>query len=221
MPFEYKGVALSWLGHDTFRISYQNKVIYIDPYNLRRSYEPADIICVSHNHFDHLSYNDLKKLVVDKTILVGAHECKNEFDRFKANKKFYLLPGEEIEIEGIKIKALPAYNLNKFRSPGVVFHPKEDKKIGFLLKLGDVTVYHAGDSDNIPEIKDLKPDIALIPVSGTYVMTKEEAVQALKDIKPKIAIPMHYGAIVGSRSDAVYLKENAPKEVEVHILEPE
>ena len=221
MPLEYKGITISWLGHDSFRIKFQGKIIYIDPYNLKKSYEPADVICVSHNHFDHLSYDDLKKLVVDKTVLVGAQECKDGFDRFKKNKKIYLLPGQEIEVEGIKIKAVPAYNINKFRSPGVVFHPKSDNKIGFVLNIGGVTIYHAGDTDNIPEVKGLKPDIALLPVSGTYVMTKEEAVQAVKDIMPRIAIPMHYGTIVGTEQDAIYFKNNAPKEIEVHILQPE
>lgn len=221
MPYEYKGIIISWLGHDSFRIKYQNKVIYIDPYNLKKSYEAADIVCVSHNHFDHLSIDDLKKIVVDKTILVGAQECRNEFEKFKKNKKHYLMPGQEVEIEGIKIKAVPAYNINKFRSPGVPFHPKQDNKIGFVITLGGASIYHAGDTDNVPELKGLKPDIALLPVSGTYVMTKEEAVQAAKDIMPKVAIPMHYGTIVGSEQDAIYFKNNAPKEVEVVILQPE
>jgi len=221
MPFEYKGISISWLGHDTFRIKYQNKIIYIDPYNLKKSYEAGDIICISHNHFDHLSPNDLKKLVKDNTVLVGPKECSGEFEKFKGNKKIYLEPGQEVEIEGVKIKAVPAYNINKFRSPGQVFHPKEDKKIGFVLNLGGVTIYHAGDTDNIPEVKGLRPDIALLPVSGTYVMTKEEAVQAAKDIMPKIAIPMHYGTIVGSEEDAIYFKNNVPKDIEVVVLQPE
>src|SRR5579875_1143717 len=210
MPLEYKGVSISWLGHDSFKIKYSGKTIYIDPYNLKKNYEPADIICVSHNHFDHLSPNDLKKLVSNKTVLIGPNECNNEFEKFKNNKKIYLTPGQEVDVEGIKIKAVPAYNTNKFRSPGVVFHPKEDNKIGFVLNLGGVTIYHAGDTDNIPEVKGLRPDIALLPVSGTYVMTKEEAVQAAKDIMPKIAIPMHYGAIVGSEQDALFFKNNVP-----------
>jgi L-ascorbate metabolism protein UlaG (beta-lactamase superfamily) len=220
MPFEYKGVSITWLGHDAFKIKYANKIIYIDPYNLKKSEKDADTVLITHNHFDHLSPDDIKKVATDKTVFVAPYECKNELDKFKPNKKYYVNPGDEVEINGIKVKAVRAYNINKFRSPGQVFHPKEDNKVGYVLYLGEVSIYHAGDSDNIPEVKDLKPTIALLPVSGTYVMTKEEAVQALKDIKPKIAIPMHYGTIVGSEADAIYFKNNAPSEVEVHVLKP-
>ena len=126
-----------------------------------------------------------------------------------------------LDFGDIKVRAVHAYNVNKFRSPGVVFHPKEDNKVGYVVKFGEVEIYHAGDTDHIPEMKDLKPTIALLPVSGTYVMTKEEAIEAAKDINPKVVIPMHYGTIVGSEADAVYLKGKLPKGIELVILKPE
>jgi len=220
MPFEYKDVKIFWLGHDSFKIKYKNKNYYIDPYKIKKD-EPADVIFITHNHFDHLSEDDIKKIIKDTTILVAAKECKETLEKFKKNKRIYLSPDEEMNIDEIKVKAVRAYNINKFRAPGQVFHPKNDDKLGYVIYFGEVSIYHAGDTDNIPEVKNLKPTIALLPVSGTYVMTKEEAVEAVKDIKPEIAIPMHYGTIVGSEEDAKYFEKEASKYCKVVVLTKE
>ena len=124
-------------------------------------------------------------------------------------------PGDKIEVGDISIELVPAYNLNKFREPGKVFHPKEDGKAGFVIGMKGLRVYHAGDTDAVPEMKGLKPDIALLPVSGTYVMTPEEAAQAARMVEPKLAIPMHYGAIVGSEQDAHKFKQLVTCEVQI------
>lgn len=221
MPYNYKDVKITWLGHDSFKVEYKGKFVYFDPYKIKQQKEKADYILISHNHFDHLSPEDIKKIIDKKTVLIAPHECKEELEKFKENKKNYVKPGDTLDFGDIKVKAVHAYNVNKFRSPGMVFHPKEDNKVGYVVKFGEVEVYHAGDTDHIPEMKDLKPTIALLPVSGTYVMTKEEAIEAAKDIKPKVVIPMHYGAIVGSEADAEYLKGKLPKEIELVILKPE
>jgi L-ascorbate metabolism protein UlaG (beta-lactamase superfamily) len=128
-------------------------------------------------------------------------------------------PGDKLKLGDVSIDVIPAYNLNKFREPGKVFHPKEDGKVGYIMGINGVRVYHAGDTDAIPEMKGLKPDVALLPVSGTYVMTADEAAQAVKMVEPKLAIPMHYGVIVGTEQDAQKFKQLST--VEVQILKPE
>jgi L-ascorbate metabolism protein UlaG (beta-lactamase superfamily) len=128
-------------------------------------------------------------------------------------------PGEELTEKGILIKTLPAYNLTKFRSPGVPFHPKDAGHVGYVITVKGVTIYHTGDSDFIPEMKGLKPDVALLPVSGTYVMTAEEAVEAAAAIQPKVAIPMHVGEGIGSLADAERFREKTAVPVVVKPIE--
>ena len=128
-------------------------------------------------------------------------------------------PGEEHTVKGIAIKTVPAYNLTKFRSPGVPFHPKDAGHVGYLITVKGLTIYHTGDSDFIPEMKGLKPDVALLPVSGTYVMTAEEAAEAAAAIQPKVAIPMHVGEGIGSLADAERFREKAAVPVVVKPIE--
>ena len=217
--FEYKGIKIKWLGHDSFSLAGNVKII-IDPYKITKQ-EKADLILISHNHFDHLSVDDLKNVSTEDTIIVTAKECIDMLKGFDFKEKIGLSPGEEKTVRGIKIKSVRAYNLNKINpDTKKPFHPKEDNKIGFLFELNGVTVYHTGDTDLIPEMSDLKPDIVLVPVSGTYVMTAQEAAKAIEKIKPKVAIPMHYGIIVGSEKDAHDFKQLV-KSCEVQILAKE
>lgn len=194
---DYRGIRLDWTGHDGFRITAGGKIIYIDPYQLQSAKNDADIALISHNHFDHLNLNDLKKVVSKKTIIVAAKECVEQLKPLGLEVK-PVLPGDRLEVQGIPVEAVRAYNTNK------TFHPKADNKVGFVLTLNGMRVYHTGDTDDIPEFSEVKPDIALVPVSGTYVMTADEAAKAVNErIKPKmLAIPMHYAAIVGSEKDA-------------------
>ena len=135
----------------------------------------------------------------------------------KVKETKFLAPGDKCSIEKVEVEAVPAYNLNKFREPGHVFHPKGDKKLGFIFQMDGTHVYLAGDTDFIPEMKSIRCDIALLPVSGTYVMTAKEAAEAAAAIKPKIALPMHYGAIVGTEGDAQEFK-SLVKNCQVEIL---
>jgi L-ascorbate metabolism protein UlaG (beta-lactamase superfamily) len=129
-------------------------------------------------------------------------------------------PGDRAEVQGVAIEAVSAYNTSKFRSPGKPFHPQGDGKVGFVIGLGGIRIYHAGDTDEIPEMSAVTGvDVALLPVSGTYVMTAAEAVKACNAIRPKLAIPMHYGSIVGAVADAEAFKESVTCHVE--ILKPE
>lgn len=203
--FEYEGIKIKWHGHDTFSIV-RGKTIVTDPYKLSKKID-ADLILVSHNHFDHLSNEDLKKIISQKTVIVTAKECIDMLQGISCKKIIGLEPGEEQTIDEIKIKAIPAYNITKINpDTKKPFHPKEDNKIGFFITFHGKTFYHTGDSDLIPEMSDLQPDVLFVPVSGTYVMTPTEASKAVEKIKPKVAIPMHYGTIVGSQSDATEFK---------------
>lgn len=216
--YEYRGVKLSWLGHDGFRIQ-NGKVIYIDPFKIGDRGPKADIVLVSHEHFDHLSIEDLKKIVTPNTIVIAHAQSAGELSKLKVKETKIVKPGDKVTLGEITIQAVPAYNLNKGPEPGKVFHPKEDGKLGFVVTVKGVRIYHAADSDHIPEMKGLNPDIALLPVSGTYVMTPQEAAEAAASVNPKVAIPMHYDAIVGTRNDAETFRKLV--KCEVKILEKE
>ena len=122
-------------------------------------------------------------------------------------------------MKGIPISAVPAYNINKFRSPGQPFHPQAAGHVGFVFTVGGRRIYFAGDTDHIPEMKDIKVDIALLPVSGTYVMTAVEAAEAAAIIQPQVAVPMHIGRSIGSMADAETFKQQAPVPVVVLAME--
>ncbi len=218
MGFKYNEIELTWLGHASFLISHRGRTYYIDPFKIKAG-EKADAVLVTHEHFDHLSLEDIRKIMKPDTYLVAPENCRDKLKLLRAGIMKIVRPGDSLEVKGARIEAVPAYNVNKFRAPGVVYHPKEESSVGYVIELDDVRIYHAGDTDFIPEMRDLKVDIALVPVSGTFVMTPEEAAEAVNTFKPKIAIPMHYGAIVGSRSDAEKFKELA--EIDVVILEKE
>ena len=202
---EYNGVQIKWYGHDTFTLHHNNLTVCIDPYQLDKKIN-ADIVLISHNHFDHLSNDDLQKASTEKTIIIAAKECLGQIET-KCSQIIGIEPGEEKAISDIKIKAIPAYNLDKINpQTNQPFHPKQDKKVGFVVTMNDSTFYHAGDTDFIPEMNGLSPDVFFVPVSGTYVMTAKEAARSIIGVKPKLAIPMHYGSIVGSVNDAESFK---------------
>ncbi|NWG38146.1 MBL fold metallo-hydrolase [Nitrososphaera sp.] len=197
---DYRGVKFSWLGHDGFRIVAGDKTIYIDPYKLSKNQynrNDADIVFISHNHFDHLSPDDLKHVVGQKTTIVAARECGAQLKQLGLDTKL-VSPGDRLTVKDVAVEVLAAYNTNKD------FHPKADGKVGYVMTLGGLRIYHTGDTDIIPEMEHARPDVALVPVSGTYVMTADEAAKATDErIKPKmLAIPMHYASIVGTEDDA-------------------
>jgi L-ascorbate metabolism protein UlaG (beta-lactamase superfamily) len=196
---DHNGVRFQWLGHDGFKITASGKTIYIDPYKLKSVHKnDADLVLVSHDHFDHLSLEDLSQVVGSNTEIIAAAECAGKLKDTRAAQVRSLAPGGKVTVLGLAIEAVAAYNTNKS------FHPKADGKVGFVLTMNNMRIYHAGDTDEILEMAKVNPDVALVPVSGTYVMSAEEAAHAVNEkIKPKqLAIPMHYGSIVGSEKDA-------------------
>ncbi|NTW35543.1 MAG: MBL fold metallo-hydrolase [Syntrophobacteraceae bacterium] len=200
---------IHWLGHDCIRLD-GSVVVCIDPYQLTASH-PADLILITHEHFDHCSPEDIAKVIKpDSVIITDAASAR----KLKGDVRV-VAPGDRLNVKGIDIEVHPAYNTNKD------FHPKKAGMLSFVVTLDGVRYYHCGDTDVIPEMKDLQVDVAFLAVSGTYVMTAEEAVEAARTIKPKVAIPMHYGAIVGSDDDAARFKKALEGEIDVVILKKE
>jgi len=201
---------VAWLGHDSFRIS-GSRTVYIDPWHIAEGAPPADLILVTHEHFDHFDVADIAKISQPSTVLIGPAEVTTKV----AGDTRTIAVGDELTVDGVTIRAVPAYNTDKFREPGVPFHPQKDGKVGYVFELDGVRYYHSGDTDVIDEMADVDVDVAMIPVSGTYVMTADEAARACERIKAKVVVPMHYDTIVGSIADAERLSELCPLPVEI------
>jgi L-ascorbate metabolism protein UlaG (beta-lactamase superfamily) len=202
---------IHWLGHDSFRIDGKT-TIYLDPWNLRAGAPKADLILITHDHHDHCSPDDVAKISREGTVVVtiaaATRQLKGEVRAVKA--------GDSLTVGDISIEVVPAYNVNK------PFHPQSAGHVGFILTVADKRIYHAGDTDVIPEMDSIQADIALLPVSGKYVMTADEAVQAAQKINPRVAIPMHYGAgVAGSIKDAKRFRDLLQGKVKVVILPQE
>lgn len=214
----YGNVKVHWLGHDSFVLQ-GSKILVFDPFQVSGNYK-ADILLISHEHSDHLSPDDVARFTKPDTMIVAAKQCEPGLSRFKQEKTF-MKPGTKVEHEGVTVEAVSAYNVNKFRSPGQPFHPPQDGKLGYVVTLDGARFYHAGDTDYVKEMKSLDVDVAFLPVSGTYVMTAEEAAEATRGMKVKVAVPMHFGKIVGDRADAERFKRLVGPACTVEILEKE
>jgi len=179
-------LKLKWLGHASWKIKAAGKTIYIDPYQGDYD-EKADIILVTHSHFDHCDVNKIKMIRRGDTIVIAPEDCVQKIGPPVETLK----PGEKKAVDDIVVEAVEAYNYKRFRSPGNPYHPK-GFGVGYLIHAEGKTIYHAGDTDFIPEMKQLKGiDVALLPSGGTYTMDNEEAAEAALAIEPRIAVPMH------------------------------
>jgi len=198
---------LTWYGHDCFKIVGGGKVVVIDPFQLAAPKEPADIILITHEHFDHCSPKDFNLLMKPETVVYAAAACGTDLE---VGKLVTVRPGERYEEGGVVIETVPAYNIDKS------FHPNDGTRVGFVVTIEGQRIYHAGDTDFIPEMKGLHGiSVALVPVSGTYVMTAEQAADAVDSFKPALAIPMHHGSIIGGSADGERFMELATVPVSI------
>lgn len=213
----FQEIDIEWLHHACFRIKGKNKTIYTDPYKVKNNYNDADLILVTHDHYDHLDTESIRKLINERTAIVAQKDCESQLKEFK-NEKVFVSPNEVKIVKEITIKTVPSYNTNKFNDKGVAFHPEEKGNVGYIFIIDNTRIYLAGDTDNIPEIENFRADIALLPVSGIYVMTPKEAAEAALRINPKIAIPMHYGSGIGTEKEAQEFKRLLSNKLDVEIL---
>ena len=201
-------VNIQWLGHASFKIWTEESVVYIDPWKLKDMEGKADVVLVSHGHFDHYSAEDVKKVCGEETKIISSTDVIEQEKRGQV-----LGPGETIEAGELKVTGVAAYNQKK------QFHPKEKRWLGFVVEVESVKIYYAGDTDLTEEMKELEGiDVALLPVGGTYTMDAKAAAEAVKAMKPKAAVPYHWGDIVGGESDAKEFSDSA--DCEVIVLKP-
>lgn len=185
------------LCHSSIRIN-KEKVIYIDPFKINKNYNDADIIFITHDHYDHYSEEDIDKVIKEDTTIVISKDLLKKLLKKGINKNAIIVaePNKEYETQGINFNTIPAYNINK------KFHPKENNWLGYIITINNVKYYVAGDTDITDENRKVKCDVAFVPVGGTYTMDFKEAARLINEIKPKIAVPIHYGSIVGTEQDA-------------------
>ncbi len=220
---QIKEIQLDFLGHSGFMItSSAGKKIAIDPYNVSSNVPKADLILITHSHYDHCSIKDIEKLSEEGTTIIIPPDAQSKITKIKGIEMQIIESGDEFQFQKIKIEAIPAYNINK------EFHPKGEGWLGYVIKLKDVIIYHAGDTDKIPEMPRLTGHgkhgnefVALLPVSGKYVMDAEEAAEVASFLSPDLAIPMHYGAgVAGTIDDAKRFVELCEKNnINAKILE--
>lgn len=200
--------TIHWLGHDAFRLQAE-RTVYIDPWKLPPGAPLADLILVTHDHYDHCSPEDVARIRGPHTVVAAPEAAAAKL----APPVTIVKAGDQLTLNGVAVEVTPAYNLNK------KFHPRQAGHVGYIVTLGGERIYHTGDSDAIPEMDHLRVDIALLPVSGVYVMTAEEAAELAGRLRPKLAIPMHYGVVAGSEADARRFVELCP--VPARILQVE
>jgi len=217
------GLEVKWLGHSGFMIK-NHKTIYIDPYNIKPDSEKADIILITHGHYDHCSVSDIKTLIKEGTKIFLTADAQSKITRFDIPIDIQIVePNQEFNIGETKISTFPAYNIDK------PFHQKGEGWVGYLVKINGLIIYFAGDTDLIPEMQKLtghkQPDktfVAILPIGGRFTMNVEEAFEAAKLIQPSLAIPMHYGAIIGTKEDAQEFVSLCKQEgIDAKILEKE
>lgn len=200
------------LGHNSIKIE-GSKKIYIDVFNLNEICNDADYIFFTHSHYDHLSINDIKKVINNETILISPESCEVELkNNFPNNKLILVKPNNKYEINELSFETTYAYNEIK------EFHPKDNNWVGYLINIDDLTYYIAGDTDFVKELENITCDIAFLPIGGKYTMNYKEAADMANKINAKIIVPTHYGSIIGSVDDAFRFKENVKtKNVEIQI----
>lgn len=202
--------GIHWLGHASFRVELGGLVVYFDPWKLKNPI-PADLVLITHDHHDHLSEVDVAKISKPDTIILCAAKGIGKLHGDVRSVK----PGLSLQAGDALVQTVPAYNVSK------AFHPQKAAYVGYILTIAGMSIYHAGDTDLIPEMAGITCDVALLPIGGTYTMDAAAATEALAVIKAKVAVPMHWGDLVGSLKDAELFARLAPAGVQVVLLDPE
>lgn len=204
---------IEFLYHNCIRFA-REKVIYTDPFGLKVNYNDADIIFISHSHYDHFSPEDIEKVRCEKTVIVVTDDLYEKAIEigFEKSKIFTVQPGEKYCIDGIKFETVAAYNPNK------KFHPKENNWVGYILEINGKNYYIAGDTDITEENKQVKCDVAFVPVGGTYTMNAKEAAELVNIIKPEIAVPVHYNSIVGGTENGEMFQKSLKNDIKCKIM---
>ncbi|MBI2547239.1 MAG: MBL fold metallo-hydrolase [Candidatus Aenigmarchaeota archaeon] len=209
--------VLSWFGHASVSVENKEgkKFYFIDPFDIKRPPDKkSDAIFITHSHYDHWSPNDIRKLLRPDTVVVATNGCQNL--NLPSNAFMILGPDRIVTVAGIRAKTVPAYNVKPDR---LNYHPKENKWVGYILEIGEYRIYHAGDTDFIPEMKNLTDiDVALLPIGGTYTMDVKEAIQAANAINAKVTIPIHYRRLLGDKAKAAEDEFKAGVKGKVEIL---
>lgn len=216
----YKDSTIIALGHAGFVVRFEETGLSFafDPYDIRDGLDPVDYVFVSHKHFDHCDPNSIRKLLKPTGKVVAADCCESELADFGPQLEL-VKDKDKHELKGLTYWTIPAYNTNKYRTPTEVFHTKELGGVGFVIEVGKTRFYHAGDTDFIPEMERVKKiDVAFLPISGTYVMTLEEAMQAAELIDADVTIPMHFGKLLGSSAEAVRFQNLLHDKLKVMVL---
>jgi L-ascorbate metabolism protein UlaG (beta-lactamase superfamily) len=202
----------TWFRQSAFRYADDERTIYIDPWGTGENAPPANLILITHAHFDHLQPDEIDRLSAGGAKIVAPRDVAAEL----AGDVTAVSPGDSYEVAGVKFTTVPAYNIAEER---LKMHPRANRWVGYVLELPDGTYFHAGDTDHTPELDRVKTDVAFLPIGGTYTMDAAEAAGLAKSIGPRIAVPMHFGFVVGSRSDGERFRELAAP-VAVEILTP-
>jgi L-ascorbate metabolism protein UlaG (beta-lactamase superfamily) len=189
---------IHWMGQSAFRVEDGSVQIYIDPFKIPTNLPKADVVFITHGHYDHYSPEDIDKIQKNETIIVVPKTVANQLK----GRIIMVEPGKSYTVGKLKVTTVPAYNSNK------KFHPKENHWVGYIITLTNgQRIYHAGDTDFIPEMKSIVTDIAMMPCGGTYTMTVKEMVQAANSFNPKVLIPMHYGEGLGTANEGEEVKK--------------
>jgi L-ascorbate metabolism protein UlaG (beta-lactamase superfamily) len=202
----------TWFRQSALRFAGEGFTVYIDPWGTTGEDPPADVILITHAHSDHFQPREIERLSRAGTQLVAPHDVAREL----SGEVSAVAPGDSIEVSGIRVQAVPAYNVHPDRLDK---HPKANRWVGYILELAGKAYYHAGDTDHVPELDAVRTDVAFLPIGGTFTMEPAEAAGLAKAISPQIAVPMHYGFVVGSPKDAETFRHEADP-VTVEVLTP-